>query len=140
VRAFASRHCNHSSISCCAPGHVVTHQYSCDPRRPMLPILVTPFSARRRAFSRAVATRDPSHGAVTMPHAEPFTAGKLPKDSGVDGRRGGTYLLPSRGGDTPRGREATRCGTADAMRCAVTACGRGGTVTLGTPRGTCHDG
>ena len=41
---------------------------------------------------------------------------------------------------TPRGREATRCVAADAMRCGVTACGRGGTVTLGTPRGTWHGG
>ena len=39
MRAFASRHCNHSSISCCAPGPVVTHRYSCDPLRPMLPTL-----------------------------------------------------------------------------------------------------
>ena len=34
-----SRHCSHSSISCCAPGPVVTHRYSCDPLRPMLPTL-----------------------------------------------------------------------------------------------------
>jgi hypothetical protein len=80
----------------------------------------------------------PLSGAVTTPHAEPCTAGTLPKDSGVDGRRGGTYLIPSRGGDTPRGREATRCVAADPMRCGGTACGRGGTVTLGLPRGTWH--
>ncbi len=74
---------------------------------------------------------------------EPCTAGKLPKDSGVDGRRGGTYPLPSRGGVYPagpgsdatwrggrhgvrsdgrrKGRNdgtgSTRHGAADAMRC-----------------------
>ena len=36
-----------------------------------------------------------------MPQAVPCTAGKLHTDSGVDGRRGGTYLLPSRGGVYP---------------------------------------
>jgi hypothetical protein len=95
---------------------------------------------------------------------EPCTAGKLPKDSGVDGRRGGTYLLPSRGGVYPagpgsdatwrggrhgvrsdgrrKGRNdgtgSTRHGAADAMRCGVTACGRGGAVALGTLRETWH--
>ena len=36
---LASRYCSHSSISCCAPGPIVTHRYSCDPLRPMFPIL-----------------------------------------------------------------------------------------------------
>ena len=42
---------------------------------------------------------------VTTPHAPavPWTAEKLHTDSGVDGRRGGTYLLPSRGGVYPAG-------------------------------------
>ena len=110
-------------------------------RRPSFAALpLTPFSTRRRAFSRAVATHTGPLSGVTTPHAEPCTAGTLPKDSGVDGRRGGTYLLPSRGGDTPRGREATRCGATDTMRCGGTACGRGGTMTLGSPHGTWHGG
>jgi len=91
---------------------------------------LTPCSARRRAFSRSVATRDPSEGAVTTPHAEPCTAGKLHKDSGVDGRRGGTYLLPSRGGVYPTGPGATRRGEADATGCGAMAGGGGGTMSL----------
>jgi hypothetical protein len=50
--------------------------------------------------------------------AVPCTAGKLHTDSGVDGRRGGTYLLPSRGGVYPAGpgSDATRRGGRDETR------------------------
>ena len=82
----------------------------------------------------------PLSGAVTTPHAEPCTAGTLPKDSGVDGRKVEPICSHLGGGDTPRGREATRCGATDTMRCGGTACGRGGTMTLGSPRGTWHGG
>ena len=69
------------------------------------------------------------HGAplmVRLQRRTQCTAGKLHKDSGVDGRRGGTYLLPSRGGVYPTGpgSDATWRGGRDGMRSDVLRKGR----------------